>query len=86
MTAPTAAPAVVLPVTREHVEALLFAASATSHARGMAALRVPLGTDLTTDEAYLAAVQADETARAALDGVLDLAFAELEQLRSGAGR
>ena len=75
-----------LPVTREQVEALVFAASATSHARGVAALTVPLGRDITKDERYLAAVEADETARRALDAVLDLAFAELEQLRAEVAR
>ena len=82
MTAPTTA---VRP-TREHVEALAFAATSTAHARGVAALSVPLNRDLQDDVAYQATVKADEAAREALRAILDATFAELEQLRAEAGR
>lgn len=80
MTAPTT---VVRP-TREHVEALAFAASDAGFSRALAAMLAPH--PIHDDPKYLAAVADDQAARVALQAALDATFTELEQLRAEAGR
>lgn len=88
MTAPTVAPAAVLPVTREHVEALALAACDAAYSRALAVMTAPLTgrPDLGDDPKVQAARRDDRDARDALRAALDATFAELERLRAGAGR